>query len=337
MHERYRRCPGFISHPSREAALISIERSFASPPEEDLTSLYVIDNAETVQAITAGLSAARIEETITALSSFPTRYYNTQGGMDAATWLRDKWRTLPLGRYGATAEYYTHTWLQPSVVLTIPGAKFPDQVVVLGAHLDSTSSGSVAPGADDDASGVATLTEVIRAAMAAAYRPDRTVKIMAYAKEEAGLAGSRAIAAAYRAANVNVVGVLQLDMTNFKGSAHADIGLISDPQWTSGPQNDFLKTLINTYTGLPWVGTQCGYACSDHVGWDEEGYRASFPFEAQFGEHNFAIHKETDTLATSGGNAEHSLKFAKVAAAYLAEMAKGRIGSPPTVPEASAP
>ncbi len=130
---------------------------------------------------------------------------------------------------------------------------------------------------------------------------------------------------------------MQLDMTNFKGSAHADIAIISDVNRTSYTQNQFLKTLINTYVGVPWIETTCGYACSDHQSWTTAGYRASFPFEAQFGFHNQAIHTANDTLATSGGNADHSLNFAKLAAAYLAEMAKGRLVSPPILPDAGVP
>ena len=51
-----------------------------------------------------------------------------------------------------------------------------------------------APGADDDASGIATLTEVIRVALANGWKPKRTVKFMGYAAEEVGLRGSNAIA-----------------------------------------------------------------------------------------------------------------------------------------------
>ena len=70
---------------------------------------------------------------------------------------------------------------------------------MLGAHQDSVNGARAtgrAPGADDDASGVASLSEVIRVALANDYRPLRTVKFMAYAAEEVGLRGSADIAAA---------------------------------------------------------------------------------------------------------------------------------------------
>jgi putative aminopeptidase FrvX len=52
----------------------------------------------------------------------------------------------------------------------------------------------VAPGADDDASGIAPLLEVLRIALASGWKPKRTVKFMGYAREEVGLRGSNAIA-----------------------------------------------------------------------------------------------------------------------------------------------
>ena len=60
------------------------------------------------------------------------------------------------------------------------------------------------------------MTEALRVAMATGYRPDRTVKLIAYAAEEVGLRGSNEIAAQHLSSAIDVVGVLQLDMTLFK-------------------------------------------------------------------------------------------------------------------------
>ena len=72
--------------------------------------------------------------------------------------------------------------------------------MVLGGHLDSISnagSGETmrAPGADDDASGIASMTEALRAMIASGYKPRRTIKMMGYAAEEVGLRGSAAMTA----------------------------------------------------------------------------------------------------------------------------------------------
>ena len=169
-------------------------------------------------------------------------------------------------------------------------------------------------------------------ALANNYRPLRTVKFMAYAAEEVGLRGSADIAAQHRTANANVVGVLQLDMTNYKGSPTVDFALVTDH--TNAAQNTFVGQLIDTYVGLPRVNTQCGYACSDHASWNTQGYAASFPHEAPLASSNPFIHTANDTLAQSGNNANHALKYSKLAGAYLAELAKGGFGGggnlPPT-------
>src|SRR5204863_2474512 len=117
-----------------------------------------------------------------------------------------------------------------------------DEVVVLGGHLDSINARggnrtARAPGADDDASGIATLTETLRVLLASNYRPERTIEFMAYAAEEVGLRGSQDIARAYQRDGVRVVGALQLDMTNFQGSDR-DIWLMKD--FTNAAQNDFV-------------------------------------------------------------------------------------------------
>jgi hypothetical protein len=155
------------------------------------------------------------------------------------------------------------------------------------------------------------------------------VKFMAYAAEEVGLRGSGEIASSYKNSGVNVIGVLQLDMTNYKGSS-VDVGLLTDR--TNAAQNAFIGNLIDTYLGLSWQNTQCGYACSDHASWTNNGFPASLPFEALMGEHNGAIHSANDTLATSGGTADHAAKFTRIAVAYMAELAKGTLGGDPPPP-----
>jgi leucyl aminopeptidase len=201
---------------------------------------------------------------------------------------------------------------------------------VLGAHLDSINASNrndpnqLAPGADDDASGIATLTETLRIALSEGWRPRRTVKFMGYAAEEVGLRGSNAIAQSFRSSGVNVVGVLQVDMTNYKSGAVPDMKLISD--YSNADLKNFFVTLFDTYLaprGLTRGSEACGYACSDHASWTNAGYPAAMMFEAGSPSGSFPyIHTTNDTLATMGESAQHSVKFAQFALAYLAETAK---------------
>jgi leucyl aminopeptidase len=317
MHERFHRCGGFMAFDTLADALD------ARPTDGGETD-YTIDHPGVVGAILPTLHADRIAATIRELSGMRTRYYRSETGAAASTWLRDRWRGYTR-RGDVTVELVDHGYPQRSVVLTIPGTTRADEVVVLGGHLDSISmrgQGAAAPGADDDASGISTLDEVVRALLAADVRPARTIQVIAYAAEEVGLRGSLAIARGYRDRGVKVVGVLQLDMTNFRGS-DKDIWLIGDH--TDARQNAFLGQLIDRYVGASWGTTRCGYACSDHASWTRYGYPASMPFEARFTDANRRIHPADDTLARSNDNADHAAAFARLAAAYAIELAKAEL------------
>jgi leucyl aminopeptidase len=321
LHEKLNRCGGFTSHATLESARTALageregpEGALASPPLE-------LAEPEVVSQLIPLVDAGQILATITSLSAFPTRHYQSASGVDAANFLRDEWAALAASRPGAVAELRPHAgWAQPSVMLTIPGDELPDEVVVVGGHLDSISFGGSAPGADDDASGIATLTEIARLIVSQDVRLRRTVIFMGYAAEEVGLRGSDEIARDFAAQGTQVAGVLHFDMTNFDGSAH-DIVFITDN--TDDAQTDFLADLSATYVPeFPTSSDACGYACSDHASWSRAGFAAVFPFEATMDTYNPNIHTSGDTLSVSGGNADHAAKFAKLGVAYVVETAE---------------
>lgn len=320
MHHHFNRCGGFLAHADYQAALRSLNSDKVQTAMKAALVSYSIDNGSVANTLIGDLVESNIVSSIASLSSYSTRYYTSTGGLDSANWLKSQWETIAGGRSDVSVELFGHSWLQPSVIVTITGQTLPSEVVVIGAHLDSTSSFGGAPGADDDASGIAVVTEVFRAAMANGYKPDRTLKFMAYAAEEVGLRGSGDIASSYAGSGVNVVGVMQLDMTNYQGSS-PDIVLMQD--YTNAAQNTFVTQLIDTYVGVNWAYDNCGYACSDHASWTNNGYVASMPFESYMGQYNPNIHTSGDTLSFLGNNAIHAMKFAKLAASYVAELAKG--------------
>ncbi len=79
------------------------------------------------------------------------------------------------------------------MIAQIDGERYPDQIVALGAHLDSWDVGT---GALDDGAGVAIVTEAARRILALDRRPDRSIQIILFAAEEIGLWGGRAWAQA---------------------------------------------------------------------------------------------------------------------------------------------
>jgi leucyl aminopeptidase len=335
IHERYERCGGFMAHGSREEALATASRmQYVSAIEQMPAPVpYTIDNRTVATALVAEVKEANIRQNIADLAAFFTRYHNCATGNQSALSIRDKWTAIAAGRSDVSVALFPHTTyttMQPSVILTITGTTLPSEVVILGAHQDSIAGSncttSRAPGADDDASGVASITEILRTMMTLNFHPQRTVKFMAYAAEEIGLRGSNEIATAYQAQGVNVVGVLHFDMTNYAGTRGADIVIYTD--FTNAAQNAFITELATQYvptafTAAPRLTDICGYGCSDHASWTAKGYPSSFPFETRFTQDNPFIHSANDTLANMGNTAAHSVPFAQLGAAYVAELAKG--------------
>lgn len=322
LHRALRHCGGFMYHDSEAEGRSALDGSLLSVTATRPS--YAIGNAALVKPALARMDEQRIGHTIVALSAFTNRYFNSEHGKAASDWLHARWSELGARHPGVSVTQYAHKgYRQPSVIATIAGSDQADQVVVLGAHLDSinlTSPGSSGkgPGADDDASGVAGLTEVLRVLAESTYKPRRTIKLIAYAAEEVGLRGSQDIAREYKRNGIDVVGVLQLDMTNYKGSTK-DVVLIAD--YTDAAQNAFLGKLLATYLPALTVGTdKCGYACSDHAAWNAQGFASSMPFESMLSENNPKIHTKDDSYASSGNQALHALKFARLAAAYAIEL-----------------
>ena len=273
------------------------------------------------------LSAISLSETIQKLSSFKNRYYQSESGLAAATWIRDQFNTLARGRTDIEVSMVQHSFKQPSVIARITG-KTPNkahETVILGGHSDTLSTNfgipvpnGIQPGADDNASGISTMLEVFRAIIETGFRPERTVEFIAYAGEKHGLLGSLDIAQQYQKTNRKIVGVLQLDMTMHPGRLPY-ISLVSD--YTDRNLTKFLGMLIDTYVKVPWKEISCGYACSDHTAWHDAGFAAAFPFESLIEESNPNMDTPDDTIDNL--DPLFGLHFAKLAAAFAVELSTG--------------
>jgi len=100
-----------------------------------------------------------------------------------------------------------------NVIGEIPGHALKDEVIVLGAHLDSWDLGT---GAHDDATGVGIITAAAKLIAESKSGPKRTIRVIFYANEEFGLSGAKAYAAAYRdQADQHVLG-LESDLGAFR-------------------------------------------------------------------------------------------------------------------------
>lgn len=325
IHHELHRCGGFMAHESEEEAIKALTSQgdihFA---KRAVFSDYTIDQASLLKPMVAQVAEPSIRDMIIKLSNFQTRYYKSETGIQSSQFIRDTWASLARKRNDVTVELYQHkNWPQASIIMTVLGSEKPDEIVIVGGHADSIAGmfggSGRSPGADDNASGISTITEVIRILMANNFKPKRTIQFIGYAAEEVGLLGSKDIAAKYKEASKKVLGVMQLDMTLNKGTKDKDIVMMSD--YTNQAQNEFLGRLIDEYVKVPWGYSRCGYGCSDHASWTANGYPASIPFESTMQDINHSIHTAKDTLESAGGDAKHAAKFAKLAMAFVVEIA----------------
>ncbi|MFP4209136.1 MAG: M20/M25/M40 family metallo-hydrolase [Wenzhouxiangella sp.] len=80
-----------------------------------------------------------------------------------------------------------------NVIAEVLGSEAPEEIVVIGAHLDSWDN---SPGALDDGAGVGITTAAAKLILDSGKRPRRTIRIVLFGAEEVGLLGARAYAEA---------------------------------------------------------------------------------------------------------------------------------------------
>jgi len=75
-----------------------------------------------------------------------------------------------------------------NVIGELKGSEFPDQIILVGGHLDSWDVGE---GAHDDGTGCVQSMQVLKTLQDLGYQPKRTIRCVLFANEENGLAGAR--------------------------------------------------------------------------------------------------------------------------------------------------
>ncbi len=95
----------------------------------------------------------------------------------------------PQARINIEAQFHADDLMAYNTIAEIPGTDKKDEVVMIGAHMDSWHSGT---GATDNGAGCAAAMEAVRILKALNLQPRRTVRIGLWSGEEQGLLGSRA-------------------------------------------------------------------------------------------------------------------------------------------------
>ncbi|MEN9833926.1 MAG: hypothetical protein RL011_119 [Pseudomonadota bacterium] len=267
-----------------------------------------------------------LQSTIQSLENLGTRFHTTTSGLSAPATIKSLFEAAAGGNIsGLTVKLVPHADSnQNSVIVTIPGRDDPSAsgpTVIIGAHLDSINSAgeqNPAPGADDDASGIATLIEITRQIASRGARFQRTIELHAYAAEEVGLIGSSEIAESYQRAQRQVVAMMQYDMDAWASDPTSEtIYLVTNS--TKAVLRRSLRTLLNSYLGGNVVEGTLRAGQSDHVSWTAAGFNTVFPFENPIN-YNQALHSSRDTSGTIN-NLNLSARFVQSGLVFLSHLA----------------
>jgi uncharacterized repeat protein (TIGR01451 family) len=231
-------------------------------------------------------------------------------------YIRDRMQVL-----GLDVRYQSFN-LGDNIEGVLDGWRPGDEIVyMVSAHYDSISDDAenVAPGADDNGSGVAAVLEAAR--VLSQYRFRHSLRFVTFAAEEQGLVGSRDYARQARTAGTLIGGVINLDMIGWD-SDHNDVmeihtGLRSDSQALGAA---FLDANSTYAIGLvPETITSGATALSDHASFWSQGYPAILAIE-DFQDFNPYYHQTSDTLDRL--DPAYAAKFVRATVATLAELAQ---------------
>ncbi|KAM0327099.1 hypothetical protein ACHAQA_006226 [Verticillium albo-atrum] len=290
--------------------------SLAVPEQKYPTKL--VQQRETRNLINA-IDQGRMLNTMETLVDFNNRYYLSADGVAASDWI---WKTIKRSPGAVKIGRIRHDWPQNSVEVQISdGRGKKKKTVIVGAHLDSMNGvvpeddreTAKAPGANDNASGVAVLLEALYLLLRNHHLPELKNRVIFqfYAAEEVGLKGSLDIFDQYDRDNVAVAAMLNQDMAGFVLPQVVEpdhFTLVTDD--TYEPLNNFLKRLISEED-------ECGYACSDHAAATKYGFPAAYVTHGGLNQTSW-IQSEADSLDKVRLN--HMAEHVKLVLSYVFEL-----------------
>lgn len=212
-------------------------------PDTDLEIFSIMNQVET----------DRLMEHIARLQGFHTRHVNssttseTTGIGAARRYIADEFRKIQQASNGRlytfphefTITIAGMTTLQHNVVAVIQGTEAGAGTLVVGAHYDSivvpdfNDGESFAPGANDNASGVAAIIEIARIL---SQRPMRaSVMLVAFSAEEVNRLGSRAFVQYLKNQNIDVFGMINIDGIGNERDRRGNVNNTELRLFSSGP------------------------------------------------------------------------------------------------------
>lgn len=265
----------------------------------------------------AEINGTNVTTTVQHLQNYGTRDCYTSQSVLAQNWIKEQFEALSLS---VQLQDFTMSGGSASdnVIATKVGTKYPNEYVVVGGHYDSYSSGSTAPGADDNASGTAAVLEIAR--ILSQYEFDRSIIFCAFSGEEYGLYGSEAFALQSSQEGKDILGYFNLDMISYLKPGNSPSTTLIYPQ-SAQELATFYTTVCSIY--LPAFTVTTGSLSggdSDHTSFNNNGFMGIFPFE-DIDNYSPYIHTTNDIIGTSYNNESLAITFTKASLASVVTMA----------------
>ncbi len=235
-----------------------------------------------IDQMVAQLNETTYAATLQSLVDFGTRYTYSDEIVDAADWIHGQLTSFGLDV--ERDEFSISSLTRENIIATIPGQVYPNEVLFITAHYDSTSNDpyNAAPGADDNGSGSSAVIEAAR--VLSGYSFERTIILACFAGEEQGLYGSYAYTADVEASGMDVIGCFNFDMIAFSGSDPLPPDLIIYTNTDSMVVAEQLRDAALYYFPddlEPVVINDSGMGASDHAAFWARGFPAIFGCEAE--------------------------------------------------------
>jgi hypothetical protein len=306
---------GAVAVFNKEAKMTAAHRDFPVITEEN----------PLIREMMNQVSMDSLEATVQHLQDYQNRMWNSQNAFDASDWIAG--RMTALGLEVEQQPFYASTWTgsgqaAPNVIGIQRGTLYPDVYVVCGSHFDSFSyeamyGGGTCPGADDNATGVASVLESAR--IMTQYEFEYSIIYCAYGCEEMGLYGSEAYASRCQQEGMEILGYFNNDMNGYLYGDQIHIDCIYPN--SVAPIGDYYMNVGSVYfPELPIRHVNFNEGDSDHTSFNNHGYMGIYPFE-DYQHYSPNIHTTNDLIGPSVNSFEMSQQYCRMNIGCLAELA----------------
>lgn len=276
---------GAVAIFNREARLPKLTRDFPEVTAENPDIRYLMDQ----------VSQDSMRVIVERLQAYQSRKWDSQNAFDASDWIKGRFEAMGFEEVEQQAFIYNGQNAAPNVIAIQRGTVNPDVYVVCGSHFDSFSFSGTCPGADDNATGVASVLETAR--LLSQYEFDFSIVYCAFGCEEMGLCGSEAYASRCREQGMDIIGYFNNDMNGYLYGNEVHIHQIY--RSSSEPCGAFYRSVGAAYfPEMVIEHKNFSSGDSDHTSFNNNGYQGIYPFE-DVDHYSPYIHSPGDTIGTS--------------------------------------